>query len=206
MQHAVEQKSNCQWFETSWLKRHSGLSKHTHLSLVWFAAHTSGLVDNQSGSLWVLTMSRMSITTRPDAHNHETGRMSMMTSSIGNIFRVTGHLCGEVTGEFPSQRPVTLSVDVFFDLRLNKRLSKQLWGWRFETPSRSLWCHCNECGRSIKTLCSSRVRFRNGACRPAAIKVTKIANTPGSTSNGYRSDTFAPDRCLIDVDSKVFAI
>ena len=49
-----------------------------------------------------------------------------------------------VTGEFPSQRPVTRSFDVFFDLRLNKRLSKQSWGWWFETPSRSLWHHCNE--------------------------------------------------------------
>ena len=54
---------------------------------------------------------------------------SMMTSSNGNIFRVTGHLCGEFTGpgEFPTQRPVTRSFDVFFDLRLNKRLSKQPW-------------------------------------------------------------------------------
>ena len=34
--------------------------------------------------------------------------------------------------------------DVFFDLRLNKRLSKQARGWQFETPSRPLWCHCNE--------------------------------------------------------------
>ena len=42
------------------------------------------------------------------------------------------------TGEFPSQRPVT-RFDVFFDLRLNKRLSKQLWGWWFETLSRSIW-------------------------------------------------------------------
>ena len=25
----------------------------------------------------------------------------------------------------------------------NKRLSKQSWGWWFETPSWSLWCHCN---------------------------------------------------------------
>ena len=48
-----------------------------------------------------------------------------------------------VTGEFPSQRPVRRSFAAFFDLRLNKRLSKQsicLW---FETPSRSLWRHCN---------------------------------------------------------------
>ena len=48
-----------------------------------------------------------------------------------------------VTGEFPSQRPVTRSFDVFFDLRLNKRLSKQSWGWWSETPSCSLWRHCN---------------------------------------------------------------
>ena len=27
---------------------------------------------------------------------------------------------------------------------LNKRLSKQSWGWWFETPSCSLWRHCNE--------------------------------------------------------------
>ena len=65
----------------------------------------------------------------------------MMTSSNGNIFRVTGPLCGEITGpgEFPTQRPVTRSFDVFFDLRLNKWLSKQPWGWWFETPSWSLW-------------------------------------------------------------------
>ena len=69
----------------------------------------------------------------------------MMTSSNGNIFRITGPLCGEFTGpgEFPAQRPVTRSFDVFFDLRLNKRLSKQPWGWWFETPSWSLWRHCN---------------------------------------------------------------
>ena len=48
-----------------------------------------------------------------------------------------------VSGEFPAQRPVTRSFDVYFDLRLNKRLSKQSWGWWFETPSCSLWRHCN---------------------------------------------------------------
>ena len=37
---------------------------------------------------------------------------SMMTSSNGNIFRVTG--------DFPSQRPVTRSFDVFFHLRPKK--------------------------------------------------------------------------------------
>ena len=48
-----------------------------------------------------------------------------------------------VTGEFPTQGPVSRSFDVFFDLRLNKWLSKQSWGWWFETPSSSLWRHCN---------------------------------------------------------------
>ena len=69
----------------------------------------------------------------------------MITSSNGNIFRVTGPLCGEFTGpgEFPRQRPVTRSFDVVFDLRLNKRLSKQPWDWWFETPSWSLWRQCN---------------------------------------------------------------
>ena len=70
----------------------------------------------------------------------------MMTSSNGNIFRVTGHLCGEFTGprRIPTQRPVTRSFDIFFDLRPNKRLRKQLWGWWFETPLCPLWRHCND--------------------------------------------------------------
>ena len=42
-------------------------------------------------------------------------------------------------GWIPSQRSVTRK----FGLPLNKRLSKQSWGWWFETPSRSLWRHCN---------------------------------------------------------------
>ena len=44
---------------------------------------------------------------------------------------------------FPSQRPVMQCFDVSFDLCLNKQLRKQSWGWWFETPSSSLWCHCN---------------------------------------------------------------
>ena len=63
----------------------------------------------------------------------------MMTSSNGDIFRVTSHLCGE----FTAHRPLTRSFDVFFGLRLNKRLSKQSWGWWFETLSFPLWRHRN---------------------------------------------------------------
>ena len=71
------------------------------------------------------------------------GNSRMMTSSNGNIFRVTGPLCGEFTGpgEFPTQRPVTRSFYVFFDVRLIKRLSKHSRGWWFETLSHPLWRH-----------------------------------------------------------------
>ena len=57
----------------------------------------------------------------PDATSALVPIPHMMSSSNGNIFRVTGHLCGEFTGpgELPAQRPVTRSFDVFFDLSLN---------------------------------------------------------------------------------------
>ena len=88
-----------------------------------------------------------------------------MTSSNGNIFRVISPLCGEFTGpgEFPTQRPVTRSFDVFFELRLSKRLSKQPWGWWFETPSWSLWRHCNAIrgkNRNHKIVALSSTRSR----------------------------------------------
>ena len=72
-------------------------------------------------------------------------RFDMMTSSNGNIFRVTGPFAGNspVTDEFPSQRTVTRSFDVFFDLRQNIRLCKQSRRRWFDTQSRSLWRHCN---------------------------------------------------------------
>ena len=53
-----------------------------------------------------------------------------------------------IYGGFPSQRPVTRSFDVFPDLRPKKRLSKQSRRRWFETPSRSLWRHCNDSERS----------------------------------------------------------
>ena len=45
----------------------------------------------------------------------------MMTSSNGNIFRVTGYLCGEFTGHrwIPAQRPVARSFGVFFCAWIN---------------------------------------------------------------------------------------
>ena len=68
-----------------------------------------------------------------------------MTTSNGNIFRVTGLLCGEFIGHrwIPYTRASDAELWCFFDLRLNKRLGKQSWGWRFDTLSRPLWRYCN---------------------------------------------------------------
>ena len=53
----------------------------------------------------------------------------MMASSNGNIFRVTGHLCGEFTGHrwIPRTKASDAELWCFFYLRFNKRLSKQWW-------------------------------------------------------------------------------
>ena len=56
--------------------------------------------------------------------------LDMLTSSNGNIFCVTGHLCGELTGH--QWNPLTKASDAelwcfLFDLRLNKWLSKESW-------------------------------------------------------------------------------
>ena len=50
-----------------------------------------------------------------------------------------------VTGGFPSHHKGQGRGALMFSLicALNKLLSKHSWGWWFETPSRSLWRHCN---------------------------------------------------------------
>ena len=109
----------------------------------------------------------------------------MMTSSNGNIFRVTGPLCGEFTGpgEFPTQRPVTRSFDVFFDLRLNKRLSKQPWGWWFETRSWSLWRQCNVYFMSVTS--TNNISFQKSYC-PTETKT--IWDTKGEGNKTYKTN------------------
>ena len=75
---------------------------------------------------------------------HQMFNWFMMTSSNGNIFRDTGHLCGEFTGHRWFPRTKASHAELwYFSRRLNKRLSKQSCGWWFETPSRPFWRHCN---------------------------------------------------------------
>ena len=67
-----------------------------------------------------------------------------MTSSNGNIFRVTGHLCGELTGPRWISRTKASDTELWCFLWSNKRLSKQSRDWWFETQSIPLWRHSNE--------------------------------------------------------------
>ena len=48
-----------------------------------------------------------------------------------------------VTGKFPWQRLMTRSFHIFLDMCLDKRLNKRWGRWWFDSPSRSLWRHCN---------------------------------------------------------------
>ena len=88
----------------------------------------------------------------------------MMTSSNGNIFRVTGHLCGEFTGHPVNSPHNDAELWCFFYLQLYKQLSKQSRRQWFEMPLRSLWHHCNVYGLrwKIKMSCSGIFKgFRN---------------------------------------------
>ena len=80
------------------------------------------------------------------------------------------------TGELPSQRPVTRSFDVF-DLHLHKRLSKQSWGWWFETPSCSLWRHCNVISGYLWDVITHRCLFcHNNSNSRADFLITPLHN------------------------------
>ena len=61
-----------------------------------------------------------------------------------NIFRFTGHLCGEFTGHRWIPHTKASYAELWCFLRLKKLLSKPWWGWWFETPSRPLWRHCDD--------------------------------------------------------------
>ena len=69
----------------------------------------------------------------------------MMTSSNGNIFCVTGLLCGEFTGHrwIPPHKGPWRRALMFSLICARINLSKQSWVWWLESPSWSLWHHCN---------------------------------------------------------------
>ena len=69
----------------------------------------------------------------------------MMTSSNGKILRVTGPLFVELTGHRWILLTKTSDAELWSFLwsAPEERLSKESWGWWLETPSCSLWRHCN---------------------------------------------------------------
>ena len=99
--------------------------------------------DGVLSNLDVMLMTNGSSVRLPNYQQRPQCWKLMMTSSNGNILRVTGPLCGKFTGH--RWIPLTSDAELwyFFDLCLNKRLSKQSLGWWFETSSRSLWRHCD---------------------------------------------------------------
>ena len=140
-------RSFCVFFDLRLNKRFSKQSRRR-----WFGTPSRSLWHHcNENVITTLAKALLKICEKRCSFKPVLGRMmrpnlSMMTSSNGNIFHVTGHLCGEFTGlcgEFPAQRPVTRNFGVFFDLCLNKRLKKQSWGWWFETLYGSLWLKCN---------------------------------------------------------------
>ena len=89
-----------------------------------------------------------------------------------------------VTGEFASQTPVTRSFDFFFDLRLNKRSSKQSWRRWFETPSHSLWRHCNICVMSGGANLPDILKMDTVGSRYIAVQYQTILDTKHDISTG----------------------
>ena len=105
----------------------------------------------------------------------------IMTSSNGNIFRVTGPLCGEFADLrwIPRTKASDAELWWFFDLRLNKRFSKQSWGWWFESLSIPFWSHCN--GQFASLRCDTkdtRMLAREGNIRlPLSLQWRQVIST-----------------------------
>ena len=71
----------------------------------------------------------------------------MTTSSNGNVFRVTGPLCGEFTGHWWIPLTKVRAAELWSFLWSASWIND--WSWWFETPSRSLWRHCNEYAQPV---------------------------------------------------------
>ena len=60
-----------------------------------------------------------------------------------------------ITGEFTSQSQWRGALMFSLICALNKRLSKRSWGWWFETPSHSLWRHCDGCFAGVAPMANT---------------------------------------------------
>ena len=98
----------------------------------------------------------------------------MTTSSNGNIFLITGLLCGvgnsPITGEFPAQRPVMRSFDAFF-------ICAWINSWVNNHEANDLRCHCDHCNVTVMhcnyhTVCNTELWFTV----PIYVYIIKYAN------------------------------
>ena len=122
-------------------------------------------------------------------HSGMIPHFSMMTSSNGNIFHVTGSLCGEFIGHrwIPCTEDSDTELWCFLCSApwMKERLSKQSRGWWFETPTCSLWCHCNDCRFShIRHGWDTECFFVSSNSDPcytyARMVLYEMSNNPGS--------------------------
>ena len=93
----------------------------------------------------------------------------MMTSSNGNIFRVTFVRRNHRSPVNSPHKGSDPELWCFFDLRLNKRLSNQSWGWWLATLWRQLWRHCNVATQTLHARfhaqdVSIKTGFNKGRC------------------------------------------
>ena len=156
------------WSNTDATKHSGHWSKHKCGGAIHFAG-LEALYLQRAVGLWWVTSQQHSAVLWWDNLNHASHELSlgrhvesvhvfdMMTSSNGNIFRVTG----------PWGIPRTKASDAELGW-----LSIQSWGWWLETQSRSLWRHCNgklfPCERVIVELSDiSRRKLMNkqSSCR-----------------------------------------
>ena len=150
-------------------------------ALLWSLTGASvALLPRRLSNYWtitqlLLTISRGCAIARAWGQNPPIAqRIDMMTSSNGNIFRVTGHLCGEFTDL--RWIPHTKASDAelwWFLWSANKRLIKQWRGWWLETLSRPLWRHHNGVSGSLWRFIIVYVRK---ACSYALIHLRALAH------------------------------
>ena len=132
--------NNCNKFRTK-----NSLTKHFSSNTGWrrFYEDIEMMLGHKPNQIWrilwcFVTPIMMAVSTWNDVWN-------ILKKYVDVIkWKCFPRLCPPATGEFLAQMPVTRSFDVFSDMRLDERLSKRPCSWRFETPSRPLWRHCNE--------------------------------------------------------------
>ena len=120
----------------------NGLAPSRRQAIIW--TNDGGFTDAQS--LWVKWCSCNALVSTVLYVTFMDVLRVMMTSSNGNIFHVTGPLCGKFTGHrvIPlTTKASDVKLWLFLWSTPEQTVGKQSRCHWFETPARSLWRHCN---------------------------------------------------------------